>query len=122
MSTPQQTPAAAQRAQVTRALQAAHKRTKQAQKGRGSDLPVSPKLVDPTFRGERSVLLVLGGSSVAIPAGARVSVGVRPQSAVVLDREQLVHCLTVHEGRVMEIAGLPQPYLDDLRRRAFPTP
>lgn len=120
MSAPQTPSAAAQCAQVARALQTAQKRTKQAQKGREGDLPVSPKLIEPTFRGPRSIILYLGGVGVAIPAGSKVAVGIRPQSAVVLDAEKLVHALTVQDGRVMEIAGLPQAYLDDLRRRAFP--
>ena len=120
MSTPQQTTAAAQRAQVARALQTAQRRTKRTQKGREGDLPVSPKLIEPTFRGPRSVMLYLGGVGVAVPAGSKVAIGDRHKSAIVLDAEKLVHLLTVSNGRVMEITDVPQAYRDDIRRRAFP--
>ena len=120
MSAPQKPAAAAQRAQVARSLKAAQQRATQAHKPREGEMPLSPKLVAPSFRGQRSVLLYLDGIGVAIPAGSKVAIGKRPQSAVVLDAEKLVHALTVQDGRVMEIAGLPQTYLDDLRRRAFP--
>ena len=82
---------------------------------------MSPKVIAPTFRGPRSVLLLLGNAQVAIPAGSRVSIGTNPKAAVVLDAEKILHVLIVQGAEVMEIGNLPREYLNDLRRRAFPT-
>ncbi|MBD8509850.1 hypothetical protein IFU08_09760 [Microbacterium sp. CFBP 8790] len=67
------------------------------------------------------MLLTIAGATVAVPAGARISVGIQPRSALVLDREQILHCLTVEDGRVVEIADLPREYVAELRSRAFPS-
>lgn len=118
----QQPAGAAQRAQVARALQAAQTRAKRSQKGHEGAVPVSPEVITPTFRGPRSVLLLLGeNAQVAIPAGSRVSIGTNPKAAVVLDAEKILHVLIVQGAEVMEIGNLPREYLNDLRRRAFPT-